>query len=155
MRQLQLARYMWFRNGPQKSMWMHSQGFEGYCHECELCFSGSFLFKWQGSQDLTKFFDIFINFGPPNIESSKILCLWNAHMLQNAVASTGSEVTNFRWIQFYTKTRVKVPVGTHGPMGTHLLKKNLPTVIGKANVSLLCLKKNFEHAYISYINSNN
>ena len=51
--------------------------------------------------------------------------------------------------------RVKVPVGTHGPMGTHLLKKNLPTVIGKANVSLLCLKKNFEHAYISYINSNN
>ena len=44
---------------------------------------------------------------------------------------------------------------THGPMGTHLWKKNLPTAIGKANVSLLCLKKNFEHAYISYINSNN
>ena len=54
-----------------------------------------------------------------------------------------------------TDIRVKVPVGTHGPMGTHLLKKNLPTVIGKANVSLPCLKKNFEHAYISYINSNN
>ena len=51
--------------------------------------------------------------------------------------------------------RVKVPVGTHGPMGMHLLKKNFPTVIEKTNASLLCLKKNFEHAYISYINSNN
>ena len=33
--------------------------------------------------------------------------------------------------------RVKVPVGTHGPMGTHLLKKNFPTVIEKTNASLL------------------
>ena len=47
-----------------------------------------------------------------------------------------------------SRTRVKVPVGTHGPMGTHLLKKNLPTVIGKANVSLLCLKKTLNmHTY--------
>ena len=66
---------------------------------------------------------------------------------------------NFFWIvaseHSAISIRVKVPVGTHGPMRTHLLKKNFPTVIEKTYASLLCLKKNFEHAYISYINSNN
>ena len=42
--------------------------------------------------------------------------------------------------EIWHKARVKVPVGTNGPMGTHLLKKNF-TVIEKANVSLQCLKK--------------
>ena len=64
---------------------------------------------------------------------------------------TQRQENNSDWLLVCYGGRVKVPVGTHGPMGTHLLKKNLPTVIGKANVSLLCLKKNFEHGYISYM----